>query len=110
MFPLSGDRARCDLLSLGSYHTPRAVVAARVPAGQRVDLDAGPRVRSVDEAAVADVDADVSATVEEDEVAGPQPRARHAAADGEVGVGAVRQVDTEVRVDEAHEAGAIEAG
>ena len=33
-----------------------------------------PRVRRVDEAAVADVDADVPEAVEEDEVAGPKRR------------------------------------
>src|SRR5579862_7293294 len=87
----------------------RPVEATRVPAGERVDLDARARVRGVDEPAVADVHPDVPEPVEEDEVSRPQRSAGDAPAEIEVGIRAVRQVDAEVRVDEAHEARAIEA-
>ena len=50
-----------------------------------------PGVRGVDEAAAADVHADVADAVEEDEVAGAERAARDAAAEVEVGVGAVRE-------------------
>ena len=58
----------------------------------------------------ADVEADVADAVEEDEVAGPQAAAGDAPPQSELRVGAVRKCDAEVRVDEAHEARAVEAG
>src|SRR5258707_1235849 len=88
----------------------RAVVARRVPAREARDRDPRTRVRGVDEAAAADIEADVADAVEEDEVAGLQRAARHAPAEVELRVGAVGQLDAEVFVDEAHEARAIEAG
>src|SRR5206468_6987871 len=72
-------------------------------------LHARAGVRSVDEAAAADVHADVPDSVEEDEVARPERAARDAAAEVEVAVGAVRQLEPEALVDEADEAGAVEA-
>src|SRR5712692_803446 len=93
----------------GRCQAAGAVVAAGVPAGQRVDLDPRAAVRSVDEAAVPDVHADVAETVEEDEVAGPQRAARDAPAEIEVGVGAVRQRDAEAVIDEPDESRAVEA-
>jgi hypothetical protein len=64
----------------------------------------------VDEAVRADVDADVADAVEEDEVAGAERAAGDPAAEPELRVRAVRQVDAEPVVDEADEAGAVEAG
>ena len=56
---------------------PGAVVGGPVPrVAEARDLDARPGVRRVDEAAAADVHADVADAVEEDEVAGREaPRA-----------------------------------
>ena len=88
---------------------PGAVEAGAVPAAERLDLHAGAGVRCVDEAAVADVDADVAEAVEEDEVAGPKRRAADAAAAVELGVARVGEREAEVRVDVADEAGAVEA-
>jgi len=59
-----------DTCGSGLGDAASAVVAARVPAGQRVDLDARSRVRRVDEATAADVHPDMPEPVEEDEVAG----------------------------------------
>src|SRR5881227_1733923 len=87
----------------------RAVVARAVPPGQRVDRDARARVRSVDEAAAADVDPDVTQPVEEDEIPGPERAARHPPAAAELTARIVRKHDAEMRVDEAREAGAVEA-
>src|SRR3954451_18469296 len=64
----------------------------------------------MDEAVRADVDPDVADAVEEDEVARPQRLPRNALAEVELRVRAVRQVEAEPVVDEADEAGAIEAG
>ena len=64
----------------------------------------------MDEAAAADVHPHVADAVEEDEVAGAQRAARDADAEVEVGVARMRQVEPEVRVDEADEAGAVEPG
>ena len=58
----------------------------------------------------AEVEADVPETVEEDEVAGPERPARHAAPERELRGREMRQRDPEVGVDEAREAGAVEAG
>src|SRR5437763_15136604 len=49
LHPLHGMNDRGD-------EAPRAGVAARIPTAQRVDLDAGSRVRRVDEAPAADVE------------------------------------------------------
>ena len=68
-------------------------------------------MRSVDEHAAAEVEPDVPEAVEEDEVAGPQ-RGR-AARCGRARTGAAARCgsdDPEVRVDEAREPGAVEAG
>ena len=62
----------------------RAVVGS-VP-GERRDLDARAAARRVDEAAVADVHADVTDAVEEHEVARFERPARDAAAEVEVRV------------------------
>src|SRR5262249_55269844 len=88
----------------------RAVEARRVPALERRDLHGRAGVRRVDEAAAADVHADVPDAVEEDQVARLQRAPRDAAAAAELRVRAVRQLDPEVLVDEADEAGAVEAG
>ena len=63
----------------------------------------------MDEAARADVEADVADAVEEDEVAGPERAARDLPAEAVVRVRAVWQVDAEVAEDVADEAGAVEA-
>src|SRR5207248_8377084 len=55
----------------------RADVLRRVPAGQRTDLDDVAGMRSVDEGAAADIDADMPEPVEEDEVTGLQRILRH---------------------------------
>ena len=60
----------------------RADEAGRVVARDRRDLHDVARVRRVDELIAADVDADVSEAVEEDEVAGLELRAGDADADG----------------------------
>jgi hypothetical protein len=64
----------------------------------------------VDEPAVADVETDVAERVEEDEIGGTQPRPRDAYAQPELRARVVRQGDPEMRVDEAGEPGAVEAG
>ena len=73
------------------------------------DLHVGAGMRSVDEAAAADVHPDVADAVEEDEIAWAKVAACDAAAEVEVGVAAVGQCDAEVGVDEADEARAVEA-
>ena len=63
-----------------------AVVAARCTSRPAVVmLDARAGVRGVDEAAAADVQADVAEAVEEDEVARPERRARDAAPERRTG-------------------------
>src|SRR5260221_5500911 len=86
-----------------------AVEFGAVGAAERGDLDVGARVRGVNEAAAADVDADVAEPVEEDEVAGLEAAAGDADATVEVGVARVGEADPEMLVDVAHEAGAVEA-
>src|SRR5437763_17190373 len=66
-------------------------------------------MRRVDEAAVADVDADVPATVEEDEIACAERLPTDAAAPAELRVAGVGERDAEMSVDVANEAGAVEA-
>src|SRR4051794_32956815 len=88
----------------------RAVVAAAVRPVERVDLDAGARVRRVDEEAAADVHPDVAEAAEEDEVTGPQACARHRTAEAPLRARVVRKRAAEVGVDEAGETGAVEAG
>ncbi len=69
----------------------------------------GAGVRGVDEAAVADVHADMPDAVEEDEVARPERAALDPPAEAEVGVGAVREPEPEMGVHVPDEAGAVEA-
>src|SRR5665213_3158356 len=64
----------------------------------------------MDEAVVADVDADVAGPVEEDEVAGLHLPAADAASADEVGEARVVETHAEVPVDVPDEAGAVEAG
>ena len=88
-----------------------AVVALAVPGlAQARDLYVGAAVGRLDEAAAADVHPDVCDAVEEHEVARAQAPAGDAATEVEVGVAAVRKRNAEAGVDEANEAGAIEAG
>src|SRR5260221_11633367 len=63
-----------------------AVEFGAVGAAERGDLDVGARVRGVNEAAAADVDADVAEPVEEDEGAGLEGAAGDADATAEGGV------------------------
>ncbi len=63
----------------------------------------------MDELAIADVDADMTEPVEEDEVAGLELVARHRDAVVELVGSVVRQRDADLRVDEHHEPGAVEA-
>src|SRR3954470_17749414 len=68
----------------------------------------------VDEAAVAEVDADMRVLlafeVEEDEVAAPQAREPHRARDLALRVGAARQIHADLPIAVLHEAAAVEAG
>src|SRR5579859_4292063 len=80
-----------------------------IPTCERLDPDSGAGVRCVDEATVADVDADMPEPVEEDEVPRPQRPTADAAATIELRVARVGESEAEVRVDVADEAGAIEA-
>ena len=80
-----------------------------MPAAEPLDPDARSRVWRVDEASVADIEADV-AEAEEKKIAGPYSSARNVTSLGELRDGVVRQCDPEVAVDEGHEAGAVEAG
>ena len=87
-----------------------AVVAPGVPAADRLDRDARAGVRRVDEPPPADVEADVAEAVEEDKVARAQRlRATTRRPMPNCAPELVRQRDPEVRVDEAREAGAVEA-
>src|SRR6185312_14919792 len=95
-------------LLLRGAEAPGAVVARVLT--HRGDANARSTVRCVDEAAAADVDADVARAVEEDEVAGPERPARDAAAVREIGPARVRQPDAEMPVDEADEPRAVEPG
>src|SRR5581483_10382327 len=86
-----------------------AVEPARVPAGHRLDADDCAGVRRMDEPAVADVDADMAAPVEEDEVAGSHVPAADVLAEPAVREARMRERDPEVGVHEADEAGAVES-
>src|SRR5436305_14561896 len=92
-----------------ALETPAADEGRRVPAGERGDLDHVARVRRVDEAPAADVDADMSEPVEEDEVAGLELRHRDRAAVAVLRVRAVREGDADLPVHVHHEARAVEA-
>src|SRR5207247_2335197 len=92
------------LRRLGVDEAARAVVASGIPAGHRPDLNGRSRVRSMNEAAVPDVEPDMAEPIEEDEVAGLERAPRDPVAEVEVGVGAVRQLDSEALVDVTHEA------
>src|SRR5580765_7323405 len=115
--PGDGDRAGRPglrgprrLLRRGGPEAARAVERGRVPAVREArDLDARARMRRVDEPSVADVEPDVTDTVEEDQVARPQPGARDAPPAVELLVRRSGQVDPEVAVHEADEPGAVEA-
>src|ERR1041385_6916841 len=87
---------------------PGAVVGAGVPAGQRIDRNAGTGVGRVDEPPAAQVQADVSEAVEEEEVPGREAAERHALADLILRRRIVRQLHAEVLVHVAGEAGAVE--
>src|SRR5258706_6100536 len=67
-------------------------------------------MRRVDETPVADVDADVPETVEEDEVARPERGPADAAATVELRIARVSEGEAEMCIDVADEAGAVEAG
>src|SRR5712691_12566589 len=82
----------------------------RVPVlGQRRHLDDRARMRRVDEAAVADVDADVADSVEEEKVPGLEGPQADAPADAELRVRGVGKADADACVDPAREARAVEA-
>src|SRR3954467_13934364 len=109
-WPCAGTARRPVPTGLGEpEQAARAREGGAVPAGERRDLDAGAGVRGVDEAAVADVEADMADAVEEHEVAGAERSARDVAAVRELRVRRARERDAEVRVDVADEAGAVEA-
>ena len=83
------------------------VVARPVPGvAEARDLHVGAGVRRVDEAAAADVHADMADAVEEDEIARAKRLPRDPDAEVVVGVGAVREREAEVGVDETDEVGA----
>src|SRR5439155_11661545 len=84
-------------------------VIASGPVAELRDLHARTRVRGVNEAAVADVQADVAETAEEDEVARLQRPAADPPADVEVCIRAVGQLDPEALVDVPDKTGAVEA-
>jgi hypothetical protein len=88
----------------------RPVVLVRVPVGHRFDVDDGPGVRRVDHAVAAHKDPDVATAGEEDEVARLEVPAPDGAAAGHVAIARVRQRDSEVAPDVAHETRAVEAG
>src|SRR5438105_4455850 len=92
----------------GSVEPARAVDAAAV-LRERRHLDDRAGVRRVYEAAVADVDADVADTVEEEQVAGLERAQRDAASEIELCVRGVGEADPDVGVDPAGEARAVEA-
>src|SRR5579862_9092784 len=107
--PCAATEPRRRRIELGAADPAGADEARAVPPGELLDAHPRAGVRRVDEATVADVDPDVADSVEEDEVAGAERRARDATAAVEVAVGRVRERDAEVPVDEPDEAGAVEA-
>ena len=75
----------------------------------RGDLHDVAGVRSVDELAAADVDADVAETVEEDEVARLELIVGHGNAHAVLRIARMRERHADLRVGVHHEAGAVEA-
>src|SRR5436190_20915694 len=81
----------------------RADVRRRVPAADARDLHDVTGVRGVDELIAADVDADVTQTVEEDKVAGLEVASADRNADVPLRAGVVRQRGADLRIDVRHE-------
>ena len=110
----SGTRAPCRAEPSRGRRPAASCDAARADDApcarrERLDLDASARLRRVDHAPVADVEADVAEPPEEDEVAGPQVPAADRAADAVERGRVVRQLDAEPAVDPGDESGAVES-
>src|SRR5689334_22660307 len=88
---------------------PGAVVGVRVPAGETVDGDARAGVRRVDEHPAAEIEADVAQVVEEEEVARKEIASSDGASELVLRPRVVRELDAEMLVHVAGEAGAVEA-
>src|SRR5919201_6821705 len=100
LIPVEGRQAVLD--------APRSDVRRGVPAGHAGDLHDVAGVRRVDEGAAADVDAHVTESVEEDEVAGLELVAGDGCAHPVLRVRAVRQRDPDLGEHVHDQAGAVE--